>query len=94
MLCAEDEIGLGNSHKGIMILDSTLEIGTPLADQYNIEDDMVFNIGLTPNRSDAMSHYGTARDLMAGLSQHGINTKLTSPSVSAFHIENRGLKSI
>lgn len=92
MLCAEDEIGLGNSHKGIMILDSTLEIGTPLADQYNIEDDMVFNIGLTPNRSDAMSHYGTARDLMAGLSQHGINTKLTSPSVSKFHIENRGLK--
>ncbi|MDC0463342.1 phenylalanine--tRNA ligase subunit beta [Flavobacteriaceae bacterium] len=92
MLCAEDEIGLGKSHEGIMILDEALEIGTAIADHYNIEDDIVFEIGLTPNRSDAMSHYGTARDLMAGLSQYGTNTKLISPSVSGFHVENRGLK--
>ena len=92
MLCAEDEIGLGKSHDGIMILKAALEIGTALADHYNFEDDLVYDIGLTPNRSDAMSHYGVARDLMAGLSQHGINTKLISPSVSGFHIDNRGLK--
>lgn len=92
MLCAEDEIGLGKSHEGIMILDDALDIGTAIADHYNVEDDIVFEIGLTPNRSDAMSHYGTARDLMAGLSQYGTNTKLISPSVSGFHVENRGLK--
>ena len=92
MLCAEDEIGLGKSHDGIMILKAALEIGTALADHYDFEDDLVYEIGLTPNRSDAMSHYGVARDLMAGLSQHGINTKLISPSVSGFHIDNRGLK--
>ena len=92
MLCAEDELGLGKSHDGIMILDSSLEIGASLADHHNVEEDLVFEIGLTPNRADAMSHYGTARDLMAGMSQHGINTKLISPSVSGFHIDNRGLK--
>ena len=92
MLCAEDELGVGKSHDGIMVLDSSLEIGTSLANHYNVEDDLVFEIGLTPNRADAMSHYGTARDLMAGMSQHGINTKLISPSVSGFHIDNRGLK--
>lgn len=92
MLCAEDEIGLGKSHDGIMILRAALEIGTALADHYNFEDDLVYEIGLTPNRSDAMSHYGVARDLMAGLSMHGINTKLISPSVSGFHIDNRSLK--
>ena len=81
MLCAEDELGVGKSHDGIMILEAALEIGTALADHYNFEDDLVYEIGLTPNRSDAMSHYGVARDLMAGLSQHGINTKLISPSV-------------
>ena len=76
MLCAEDELGLGASHDGIMVLDDSLEIGSPFAKHYDIEDDLVFEIGLTPNRADAMSHYGTARDLMAGLSQHGINAKL------------------
>jgi phenylalanyl-tRNA synthetase beta chain len=92
MLCAEDELGLGESHEGIMVLDDSLEIGSPLADHYEIEDDLVFDIGLTPNRSDAMSHYGTARDLIAGLSQHGINAKLISPSVTAFHVDDRSLK--
>tara|TARA_B110000037_G_scaffold202716_1_gene245141 strand:+ start:12221 stop:14647 length:2427 start_codon:yes stop_codon:yes gene_type:complete len=92
MLCAEDELGLGASHDGIMILDDSLEIGSALAKHYDIEDDLVFEIGLTPNRADAMSHFGTARDLMAGLSQHGINTKIISPSVTAFHVDNRSLK--
>ena len=92
MLCAEDELGLGASHDGIMVLDTSLETGSLLAKHYDIEDDLVFDIGLTPNRADAMSHYGTARDLMAGLSQHGINAKLISPSVSAFHVDDRSLK--
>ena len=92
MLCAEDELGLGESHDGIMVLEDSLEIGSPLANHYEIEDDLVFDIGLTPNRADAMSHYGTARDLMAGLSQHGINSKLISPSITAFHIDDRSLK--
>lgn len=92
MLCAEDELGLGTSHKGIMVLEDSLEIGSPLANHHEIEDDFVFDIGLTPNRADAMSHYGTARDLMAGLSQHGINTKLISPSVTAYHVDDRSLK--
>ena len=92
MLCAEDELGLGASHDGIMILDDSLEIGSALAKHYDIEDDLVFEIGLTPNRADAMSHFGTARDVMAGLSQHGINAKIISPSVTAFHVDNRSLK--
>ena len=92
MLCAEDELGLGASHDGIMVLEDSLEIGSSLANHYEIEDDFVFDIGLTPNRADAMSHYGTARDLMAGLSQHGINAKLTSPSVTAYHVYDRSLK--
>ena len=92
MLCAEDELGLGASHEGIMVLKASLETGSPLTKHYDIEDDLVFDIGLTPNRADAMSHYGTARDLMAGLSQHGINAKLISPSVSAFHVDDRSVK--
>ena len=92
MLCAEDELGLGASHDGILVLDDTLEVGSALAKHYEVENDLVFEIGLTPNRADAMSHYGTARDLMAGMSQHGIIAKLISPSVTAFHIDNRSLK--
>ncbi|MDA9126099.1 phenylalanine--tRNA ligase subunit beta [Flavobacteriaceae bacterium] len=92
MLCAEDELGLGVSHDGILVLDDTLEVGSALAKHYNVENDLVFEIGLTPNRADAMSHYGTARDLMAGMSQHGIMAKLISPSVTAFHVDNRSLK--
>lgn len=69
MICAEDELGLGTSHDGIMILDSKLKPGTPAAEVFNIENDEIFEIGLTPNRADAMSHYGVARDLRAGLLQ-------------------------
>ncbi|MGB3776237.1 MAG: phenylalanine--tRNA ligase subunit beta, partial [Leeuwenhoekiella sp.] len=63
MICAEDELGLGKSHDGIMVLDETLEPGTPLSEIYDVERDHVFEIGLTPNRADAMSHMGVARDL-------------------------------
>ncbi|WP_405293325.1 phenylalanine--tRNA ligase subunit beta [Algibacter sp. Ld11] len=92
MICAEDELGLGKSHDGILVLDENLKVGTPVADIFDIENDQVFEIGLTPNRADAMSHYGTARDLKAGLIQKDINLELITPSVSAFHVENRTLK--
>lgn len=92
MICAEDELGLGKSHDGIMVLDDNLEVGTKAADIFDIENDQVFEIGLTPNRADAMSHFGTARDLKAGLLQHDINLELITPSVSAFHVDNRALK--
>ncbi|MGB0897074.1 MAG: phenylalanine--tRNA ligase subunit beta [Flavobacteriaceae bacterium] len=92
MICAEDELGLGKGHEGILVLDKNLKPGTPCAEVFNIENDQVFEIGLTPNRSDAMSHFGTARDLKAGLLQQGHNLELISPSVSDFHIDNRTLK--
>ena len=92
MICAEDEIGLGTSHDGIMVLDKALEVGTLLSKVFNVENDHVFEIGLTPNRADAMSHYGVARDLKAGLLQKEINKELITPSVSAFHVDNRTLK--
>ncbi len=92
MICAEDELGLGKSHDGIMVLDAEIEVGTPCADLFEIENDHVFEIGLTPNRADAMSHWGTARDLKAGLVQKEINLELITPSVSAFHVDSRTLK--
>ncbi len=92
MICAEDELGLGKGHDGIMVLDESLVPGTPAAEVFNIEIDEVFEIGLTPNRADAMSHYGTARDLRAGLMQQGVNLELISPSVSNYHLDERALK--
>ena len=92
MICAEDELGLGKGHDGIMVLDESIEVGTACADVFNIETDYVFEIGLTPNRSDAMSHYGVARDLRAGLIQQGTNLELITPSVSDFHVDERVLK--
>ena len=92
MICAEDELGLGTGHDGILILDKKLKVGTPAAEVFNIETDQVFEIGLTPNRADAMSHYGVARDFRAGLIQHGINLELITPSVSDFHVEQRRLR--
>ena len=92
MICAEDELGLGNSHDGILILDSKFKPGTTGAEVFNIEIDQVFEIGLTPNRSDAMSHFGVARDLRAGLMQQEMNLELISPSVSDFHVDERKLK--
>ncbi len=89
MICAEDELGLGNSHDGIMILDADIPVGTKASEIFDIENDTVFEIGLTPNRADAMSHWGTARDLKAGLMQKDINIELITPSVSNFRVENR-----
>jgi len=92
MICAEDELGLGSSHDGILVLDADLKSGTPASEVFNIEKDEVFEIGLTPNRADAMSHFGVARDLRAGLLQNDIQLELISPSVSDFHVDERTLR--
>lgn len=92
MICAEDEIGLGNSHDGIMILENNIKVGTQICDLYENYNDKIINIGLTPNRSDAMSHMGVARDLRAALIQKGIKSELITPSVSSFHINSRTQK--
>jgi phenylalanyl-tRNA synthetase beta chain len=93
MICAEDELGLGDSHDGIMVLDSSLSPGTPAAKVFKIETDEVFEIGLTPNRADAMSHWGVARDLRAGLIQRdGKHYELITPSVNKFKVDKRTFK--
>ena len=92
MICAEDELSLGTNHDGIMILDANLKPGTPAAQVFNIENDEVFEIGLTPNRADAMSHMGVARDLRAALIQKNASLELITPSVSKFKIDKRILK--
>ncbi len=93
MICAEDELGLGDSHDGIMVLDSSLVPGTPAAKVFKIETDEVFEIGLTPNRADAMSHWGVARDLRAGLIQRdGKHYELITPSVNKFKVDKRTFK--
>ncbi len=83
MICAEDEIGLGQSHDGIMVLDTQLANGTPAAEYFNLSSDQVVEIGLTPNRADAASHFGTARDLKALLER---DVKL--PNLSSFEVDN------
>jgi len=92
MICAEDEIGLGSSHDGIMVLDENLAPGTLASKVFNIENDEVFEIGLTPNRADAMSHMGVARDLRAGMLQKNITSEFITPSVSNFRVDKRTLK--
>ncbi|MUH35262.1 phenylalanine--tRNA ligase subunit beta [Zobellia amurskyensis] len=92
MICAEDELGLGSSHEGILVLDSKLKPGTPCSEIFDVDIDEVFEIGLTPNRADAMSHFGVARDLKAGLKQKEITKELITPSISHFNIDNRSLK--
>ncbi len=93
MICAEDELGLGTSHDGILVLDEKAKVGTPVSKLFNIESDEVFEIGLTPNRADAMSHWGVARDIKAGLQQsEGIHIELMTPSVTSFRVDKRTLK--
>ncbi len=92
MICAEDELGLGDGHDGILVLDESLKPGTPASEIFEVENDFIFDIGLTPNRADAMSHWGVARDFRAGLLQRGVSSELITPSTSSFHIENRTLK--
>jgi phenylalanyl-tRNA synthetase beta chain len=83
MICAEDEIGLGSSHEGIMVLDADAQIGKPAKDYFNLEDDYQYEIGLTPNRADAASHLGTARDIAAFL-----KIAVQKPDVSGFKVAN------
>ena len=93
MICAEDELGLGTSHDGIMVLPDDIKVGIKAANYFNIEDDYIFEIGLTPNRSDATSHIGSARDLVAGLNQF-YNTRkysLNLPSIDDFKVDNTDL---
>lgn len=92
MICSEKELGLGDDSDGIMVLDAKAEPGVAASVLFNLETDRVFEIGLTPNRSDAMSHWGVARDLKAGLQQRGKSIKLVTPSTSNFRVDNRTLK--
>lgn len=95
MICSEVELGIGTNGDGILVLEDKWEAGTPAATLFNIVTDSVFEIGLTPNRSDAMSHWGVARDLRAGLIQNVPNSatnEIITPSVSKFKVEKRTLK--
>jgi len=90
MICAEDELGLGSNHDGIMVLDDAAPIGVPAAGYFKLESDHVFEIGLTPNRSDAMCHYGVARDIKAALAvRHEERLKLNRPGISTFYVQHR-----
>ena len=89
MICGQDELNLGEFDQGIMIFDDKYEAGMPLTEIYNIESDWIYDIGLTPNRADAMSHYGTARDLRARLLHEGKNIEFKTTSVSNFIVDNR-----
>ena len=88
MVCAEDEIGLGDSHDGIMVLDKKIKPGTPLSQIFNVNSDSILEIGLTPNRCDAMSHFGVARDLKAYYDYKSIKSRINLPSISSFESVN------
>ncbi|ASB47930.1 phenylalanine--tRNA ligase subunit beta [Alkalitalea saponilacus] len=88
MICAEDEIGLGTSHDGIMVLNPETKVGTPAAEYFKIESDTIFEVDLTPNRIDGASHIGVARDLAASLQLTDPNIKVTKPSVDDFKTDN------
>lgn len=90
MICAEDEIGIGDSHDGIIVLPETAVPGTPAKDYYNIKSDYIFEVDITPNRIDAASHYGVARDLAAWMTRNGYTPRLHKASVDAFRIDNPG----
>jgi phenylalanyl-tRNA synthetase beta chain len=93
MLCAEDELGLGESHDGILVLNASIAVGTPVAQVFELEDDFQLEIGLTPNRADAMGHIGVARDLLAYLNFHEkAALTLNWPSVAAFRVDNNTTK--
>lgn len=89
MICAEDEIGIGTSHDGIIVLPETAIPGTPAKEYYNIKSDYVLEVDITPNRIDAASHYGVARDLAAYLKQNGKQVNLQRPSVDAFKVDQQ-----
>lgn len=91
MICAEDEIGVGNSHDGIIVLPEDAPVGQPAAEYYNLESDWLIEVDITANRADALSHWGVARDLYAWLVQNGYETSLHRPSDEAFAADNNDL---
>ena len=91
MICAEDEIGVGTSHEGIIVLPDDVTPGTLAKDYYNIKSDYVLEVDITPNRADACSHYGVARDLYAWLIQNGRQAELKRPSIDAFKVDNHDM---
>ena len=91
MICAEDEIGVGKSHDGIIVLPEDAVVGTPAAEYYHLESDWIIEIDITANRADALSHWGVARDLYAWLVQNGYNTSLHRPDCEAFKVDNEDM---
>ncbi len=91
MICAEDEIGIGSSHDGIIVLPDDAVVGTPAAEYYHLESDWLIEIDITANRADALSHWGVARDLYAWLVQNGYQTSLHRPDCEAFKVDNHDL---
>ena len=91
MICAEDEIGIGNDHNGIIVLPDDAKVGTPAAEYYHIESDYIIEVDITPNRADACSHYGVARDLYAWLVQNGHETTLHRPSCDEFEVDDESM---
>lgn len=90
MICAEDEIGVGHDHSGIIVLPDSVPVGTLAKDYYNVESDTCFEVDITPNRADAASHYGVARDVYAALSVEHPDVALTKPSVADFKVDEAG----
>ena len=91
MICAEDEIGIGTSHEGIIVLPDEVKPGTLAKDYYNIKSDYVLEVDITPNRADACSHYGVARDLYAWLIQNGHQAELKRPGTDGFKVDSHNL---
>ncbi|SHL65415.1 phenylalanyl-tRNA synthetase beta subunit [Xylanibacter ruminicola] len=91
MICAEDEIGVGTSHDGIIVLPEDAVVGTPAAEYYNLESDWLIEVDITANRADGLSHWGVARDLYAWLKSNGYETKMHRPDCSKFTVDNHNL---
>ncbi len=91
MICAEDEIGVGTSHDGIIVLPADAKVGAPAAEYYNLESDWLIEVDITANRADALSHWGVARDLYAWLKRNGYETSLHRPSCDAFTVDNHDM---
>ena len=91
MICAEDEIGVGSSHDGIIVLPDDAVVGTPAAEYYHLESDWLIEVDITANRADGLSHWGVARDLYAWLKSNGYETKMHRPDCSAFKVDNHDL---
>ncbi len=91
MICAEDEIGIGNDHSGIIVLPEDAVVGTPAAEYYHLESDWLIEVDITANRADGLSHWGVARDLYAWLKSNGYETKMHRPDCSKFKVENHDL---